>query len=76
MVCIRKCNECINGNHKDCALSENCKAGHFGGSMCSCPCHGNPNFNNPNHIHKELMRELENIQKFEERSSKVNYRIQ
>lgn len=48
---VHLCPECEAGRHKSCWRTKpSHPPGSYGGSRCSCPCDGNPNFNthNPN----------------------------
>ena len=46
MVMLHVCSACQNGNHKDCAGSVG-EPGHYGGSMCTCKCKGDPDYRHP-----------------------------
>lgn len=65
MVRLYTCDACRDDDHKNCDLSHPAPPGHYGGSRCMCPCHGNPNFNDPKVIHKDLMEQLKKLSDFE-----------
>lgn len=44
LVCIRESGLCRDGKHKECSGGQSTKKGTYGGWMCSCGCHSNPNF--------------------------------
>jgi hypothetical protein len=71
MVKIYTCQACTENRHKDCELSKpSYPPGSYGGSRCLCSCNGNPHFNDPDVIHRELMKQLDKITKFDEESMK------
>lgn len=73
MVKIYTCNACTENRHKDCELSKpSYPPGSYGGSRCLCACRGNPHFNDPDVIHRDIMRQLDKITKFEEASKNVS----
>lgn len=39
MVCLRKSEECSQGNHEKCSGGQSPPYGEFGGWKCTCSCH-------------------------------------
>lgn len=68
MVRLYLCEACRSDNHKKCERGHPAPPGHYGGSKCMCHCDGNPKFNDPEQIHKDLMETLRKLSEFEEKS--------
>lgn len=71
MVHLYTCDACVGGEHSKCAKVTPCEPGCYGGSKCTCGCNGDPDWMTPSKIHKEMMRQLKNIEKFEKASKKT-----
>jgi len=72
MVYLYYCQACENGNHGNCELGHPAPPGHFGGSKCRCPCSGDPLWNSPERIHKELQDLVQKIIDHQKASEQVN----
>ena len=46
-----------------------------GGSICRCPCQGDPNWNKPSKLALQLRRQLKSILEFEKKSKKSNLKV-
>ena len=45
MVCLYLCVHCQSGDHKNCKGSNPAQDGAYGGSLCSCGCKGDADWN-------------------------------
>lgn len=57
MVWLYLCKACEEDRHGECDLCVPAPHGHFGGSLCRCPCRGNPKWNTPE-FHEEELRKI------------------
>ena len=39
MVMLFTSHHCVDGDHELCDGGHKCEPGHYGGSVCTCPCH-------------------------------------
>lgn len=56
MVFIYYCKACEDGNHGACELGHPAPKGHYGGSLCRCPCRGDEKWGKPEFIEEELKK--------------------
>jgi hypothetical protein len=68
MVYLYYCQACEKDDHKHCELGTPAPKGHYGGSMCRCPCRRDPLWNDPERIHDELQAVINSLIDFEEQS--------
>ena len=61
MVWLYLCKSCENGDHGHCELSHPAPKGHYGGSLCRCPCCGNSHWDTPEFIEEELRGMLDKV---------------
>lgn len=61
MVYLYLCEFCQRGDHKNCELGHPAPPGVYGGSRCRCGCRGDEHWNKPEIIHKELMKQVDEI---------------
>jgi hypothetical protein len=70
MVYLYTCDACLSDNHEHCERTQPAPKGQFGGRHCRCVCNGDPLWNDPQRIHKQLQRDLRRAMSFEEASMK------
>jgi len=68
MVYLYLCAACQMNNHGHCEIGHPAPPGHYGGSLCQCGCRGNPKWNDPKTIHKELWDTINKLGDFEKKS--------
>lgn len=72
MVYIYLCHPCEEGNHAHCEIGTPMAKGCVsGGSKCRCPCHGDPDYNNPARISKEMQKLVKDIMDFEQSHKRI-----
>ncbi len=71
MVRLYLCEACRDSNHGACELGHPCPPGHYGGSLCRCPCRGKADWGTPEYNNRELQKLIESIMDFEKASKKA-----
>lgn len=59
MAFLYLCKACEEGRHGACDLCTPAPEGVYGGSICTCPCRGNPRWNSPEFLKEELKKVID-----------------
>lgn len=60
---IYTCPACEENDHAHCERDRRGIPGDIGGSMCVCPCEGNPNYNNLGEVATKLADDIRDFEK-------------
>ena len=73
MVYLYYCDACERGDHEHCErTTPSHPPGSFGGRKCRCACNGDPLWNDPQRIHEECVRLLEQISRADKLSRETH----
>lgn len=71
MVYLYLCTACQDHKHGECELAHPAPPGVYGGSLCSCPCRGNPRWNTPEYLEEELHKLSQSIADHQKASEEI-----